>query len=105
MADNRTKAQKLRALYNHPRTSQIERDAARLALDRLGAGIGEPTKTQPAYDYDTLRSWMKELLRAEAEKAAREAREAGRRRRLQNEDAAWHDVLEIRRRRENKEDR
>jgi hypothetical protein len=44
MPDNRTKAEKLRALYRHPRTSIIEREAAKLALERLGERVDEPVR-------------------------------------------------------------
>lgn len=73
MADHRTKAQKLRDLIAHPRTSEHERQAARLALDRLGERHEIP-KPPPRYQpprgaspftSGTFADWFEQMLRTQ----------------------------------------
>jgi len=73
VADHRTKAQKLRDLIAHPRTSTTERQAARLALERLGERPEAP-KPPPRYQpprgtspfaNQTFADWFEQMLRTQ----------------------------------------
>jgi len=68
MADYRTKAQKLRDLINHPRTGVHEREAALLALRRMGERPPAqpkppPTQPRPRPEYDYQRQWFGDFFR------------------------------------------